>query len=513
MVRDGAADLPQDSIADVPYVADAGHDIAILVTGGTTAVGGTVGGTTGGTTGGGGAMGTGGATSAGGAPGAGGATSSGGVASSGGSKTTGGTSAGGVTILGGATSAGGTSSAGGTTSSGGSTALGGTTSAGGTAFTGGATSSGGANAGGATTVVGNIPPGYPIPTTANVAGCQTVAVSTTECTGQNAGDVCIECLFGGSTYNTTRTPTPDATAEAGNYLVTVTLGGTTAGQTYISAESSRGLLAPVPTSVGQMLEYAFVVNVREMEGQPNHADGPGGYPGLDLFFSGPAAAPPQVAAIGYHLATSATKPIMVYIASDGPAADLTSAGFAGWGQMLPEYFGPPVGIANYANSGASSASFYQSLAPDITSRWMTGDWVFLEFGYSEANATDATIQTNLAKYVADAQAAGVNAVLVSPPARVTSIPIADQASGAGNVHAVAAKQAAALANPPVPFIDLTSLSTAWYNSLGDLTTALSYHANGFESVYTNLAGAAKIAGLVAKNIKDQNLSLAQYLRQ
>jgi hypothetical protein len=264
-----------------------------------------------------------------------------------------------------------------------------------------------------------------------------------------------------------------------------------------------------------MLEYAFVVNVRAMEGQPNHADGPGGYPGLDLFFSGPAAAPPQVAAIGYHLATSATKPIMVYIASDGPAADLTGSVYAGWGQMLPEYFGPPVGIANYANSGASSASFYQSPAQwaGITSRWTTGDWVFLEFGYSEANATDATIQTNLAKYVADAQAAGVNAVLVSPPARVTSIPISDQATGASSVHAVAAQQAAALANPPVPFIDLTSLSTTWYNSLGDLTTALGYHANGSDHIYTNLAGAAKLAGLVAKNIKDQNLGLAQYLRQ
>ena len=31
--------------------------------------------------------------------------------------------------------------------------------------------------------------------------------------------------------------------------------------------------------------------------------------------------------------------------------------YGGWGQMLPEYFGPPVPIANYANSGAASGDF------------------------------------------------------------------------------------------------------------------------------------------------------------
>jgi hypothetical protein len=42
----------------------------------------------------------------------------------------------------------------------------------------------------------------------------------------------------------------------------VTLGGAAAGDTYVSAESSRGLLASVTTTPGQSLEYAFVVNVR-----------------------------------------------------------------------------------------------------------------------------------------------------------------------------------------------------------------------------------------------------------
>jgi lysophospholipase L1-like esterase len=360
-------------------------------------------------------------------------------------------------------------------------------------------------------VVGNIPPGYPIPTTANVAGCQTVAVSTTECTGQNAGDVCIECLFGGSTYNTTTTPTPDATAEAGNYLVTVTLGGTTAGQTYISAESARGLLAPVLTSVGQMLEYAFVVNVRAMEGQPNFSAAPGGYPGLDLFFSGPAATPPQVLAIGYTLAT--TKPMTVFIASDSTACDETAAGVAGWGQILPEYFGPPIGIANYANSGASSATFYASpsLWGGITSKWTPGDWVFIQFGANDKMISDAIVEANLMKYVADAQAAQVHAILISPPARAVwnGSVFSDQSS----LHAAAAYSAALATG--AAYVDLTALSTDWYNQLGPAGWQ-AYHAvlsgGTTDASLTNLAGAGKLAGLVATAIKNQNLGLAQYLR-
>ena len=74
-----------------------------------------------------------------------------------------------------------------------------------------------------------------------------------------------------------------------------------------------------------------------------------GYPGLDLFFTGPASSPPQVSAIGYALASGATKPIQVFVASDSTACDQSGGAFGGWGQMLPEYFGPPVSVANYAN--------------------------------------------------------------------------------------------------------------------------------------------------------------------
>ena len=101
------------------------------------------------------------------------------------------------------------------------------------------------------TDAGTIANGYPAPTAANRALCKTVPISVSltaadppACAGAPAGNVCIECLFGGDTYNASDTPpaTATATAEAGNYAVTVQLGGAAAGQTVISTESSRGML-------------------------------------------------------------------------------------------------------------------------------------------------------------------------------------------------------------------------------------------------------------------------------
>jgi lysophospholipase L1-like esterase len=333
------------------------------------------------------------------------------------------------------------------------------------------------------------------------------------CAGQAATDVCIECLFGGTAYNTAETPAAAGTSEAGNYLVTVTLGGAAAGSTYISTESERGLLAPVTTAAGQSVEYAFSVNVRAMEGQPNHAGGPGGYPGLDLFFSGPAATPPQVSAIGYELASAATTaeaPIQLFIASDSTACDQTGGEFGGWGQLLPEFFNPPITVANYANSGASSSSFIgnQDLWGGITSHWKAGDYVLIQFGHNDKGVPDATVQANLEKYVTQAKAANVTPILVSPPARVQFV--GNVEGDQSSLHAISAMNAAMAEN--VAFIDLTALSTAWYNSLGSKALALTYHAGGTDATHTNLVGGAKLASLVVGSIQSQNLPLAKYLR-
>ncbi|MES1207391.1 MAG: hypothetical protein ABUS79_15750, partial [Pseudomonadota bacterium] len=224
---------------------------------------------------------------------------SGGAQSTGGASATGGASTG---------SGGGVGSGGSQPTTGGAPASGGATpiATGGAVGSGGASAATGGGAGGAASGTGGaagtpapsvgIPAGYPAATAENVAKCKTVPMSGGYCPGGGAGPVCLQCLFGGTMFGESETkPTDEGTMLAGNYLVTLKLGGTAAGQTFVAAESSRGILAPTTTAAGQSQDYAFVVNVRAMEGQPLHKGGPSGYPGLNLFFSGPTATPPQVA--------------------------------------------------------------------------------------------------------------------------------------------------------------------------------------------------------------------------
>lgn len=436
---------------------------------------------------------------------------------------TGGTRAtGGSTATGGYSATGGTSETGGTTGTGagGTSALGGSSAtggdqAGGAAGAGGGSSSGGVSGsigGGGAGMVGpgsgGIPAGFPAPTASNFSMCKTVPMAGSTCPGGGDGPVCIECLFGGPTAISAFQPTAQATSEAGNYLVTVTLGGAAAGDTFVSAESNRGMLSTVTTAAGQSVEYAFVVDVRARESEPTEPNVNAGYPGLDLYFSGKN---PQVSAIGYAVATAAMRPMNVFIASDSTVCDQPGAAFAGWGQMLPEFFGPSVEVSNYADSGDSSSSFYGSsgLWGAIKANWKAGDWVLIQFGHNDKGVPDATVQANLEKYVTDAQAAGVNAILISPPARVgtwNGSMLADQSS----LHAAAAMAAATAKK--VPYIDLTALSTAWYNSLGSKAAALKFHAGGTDATHTNLAGGTMLASIVANAIKTQNLGLAPYLR-
>jgi len=443
----------------------------------------------------GGAIGSGGAVGAGGVIGSGGAIGSGGFVGSGGVSGSGGAGSGGVSSSGGAPS-----SSGGKGGGGGGVGEGGRGGSGGTAGAAGGEG-------------GSFPVGYPSPTSANRALCKSVPLTTSTngdpyCPGGGAGPTCIECLFGGDAYQDTDVATSLGTSEAGNYLVTVVLGGTSAGTTQINAEANRRLLGAVTTAAGQSATYSFVVNVRAKEGQPLQ-DVAAGFPGLDLFFSGPSASAPQISSIGYALVSAATKPTMVYLAGDSTVCDQTDLDYAGWGQMLPQFFAPPVCLANYADSGESSASFLASSAEwgAVKSAMGTGDFVMIQFGHNDKTTTSQDFQANITKMVTDAKAKGVTPILFSPPARATFTgqSLSDQSS----LHS--ADMAAVAAAQKVDYVDLTSITTTWYNQLGP-SGWQAYHALGTDATHTNSAGADKIASLVADAIRTQKLSLARYLR-
>jgi len=64
--------------------------------------------------------------------------------------------------------------------------------------------------------------------------------------------------------------------------------------------------------------------------------------GLGPLLLGDHERAPRGFGIGYALASTAgDKPLMVYVASDSTACDQTDTDYAGWGQMLPQYFNYP----------------------------------------------------------------------------------------------------------------------------------------------------------------------------
>jgi len=353
-----------------------------------------------------------------------------------------------------------------------------------------------------------------VPTATTRALCTSVALSTSAagakvCPGGGAGPICYECLFGGDAYNATDVATAQGISEAGNYAVTVKIGGSAAGQTQLDAEANRVLLAPVSTSAGQSLLYQFIVNVRAKEGQPDE-DVAAGYPGLDLYFSGTMSDPPEVSAIGYALASSVDdKPLLVYIASDSTACDQTDTDYAGWGQMLPEYFNYPVDIANYADSGESSGSFlggadkWGAIHADI----VAGNWVLIQFGHNDGNTTSSAFQANITQMVTDTKAKGATPILVCPPAR--AIFSGSTLSSQSSLHCADTQAVASAQN--VAYIDLTAITTTWYNQLGPNGWQI-YHALGTDKTHTNALGATKIAGFVSTAMATQKIGPYTYLR-
>jgi lysophospholipase L1-like esterase len=326
----------------------------------------------------------------------------------------------------------------------------------------------------------------PSPTAAALAMC------TTDATTKE-----ISCHFGGS---------------PGNYDVTFVLGGASAGKTEVQTETLREVLAEVDTSAGQTARYAFTINVREPEGQPVEAVS-AGTPGFDMYFLGAA---PLLDGIGY---ATATKPTLLYIAGDSTVCDQTDPAYAGWGQLLPPYFNLGLSVANYADSGESSASFLGNgkLWGAIKGAMKAGDYVLIQFGHNDKTISAADFKTNITAYVTQTKAKNAFPILVTPIARATfsgnTVTAQHQhTDSAGNLVDLPAIIRQVGADQNVPVIDLTATTTAWLTQVGPQGWQ-AYHALGTDATHTNRAGAAINAAFVRDAIVSLNIvPLKDFLR-
>ncbi len=287
----------------------------------------------------------------------------------------------------------------------------------------------------------------------------------------------------------------------GNYEVAIELGGASEGHSYVEAEASRRMLAETTTSAGQTKRYSFVVNVRHPEGEPIQ-DVASGTPGLDIYVRGSA---PMVTSICEE---PISKPVMVFLAGDSTVCDQSSTDYAGWGQHLPQHFLSPVSVANYADSGESSASFAgsASLWGAIKSRLADGDWVLIQFGHNDKSTTEAAFRSNLTKMVNDTKAAHANPVLITPTSRVGYGLAEEHVNSVGvDLPAVVRDLGASLG---VPVIDLTTTTWNWLQG----AKWQDYFALGTDRTHTNPKGGEVIAGFVRDAVKAKVPDLAVHLR-
>ncbi len=203
----------------------------------------------------------------------------------------------------------------------------------------------------------------------------------------------------------------------------------------------------------------------------------------------------------------------------------------GWGYYLGNYFTDNVSVSNQSIAGRSSRKFYEE------GRWKTiadslksGDFVMIQFAINDAGANNAdryaptcgnvdnpssgSYEWYMTQYIKETKEKGATPILVTTTLGMKAYSNGRFVNSYTN-YIDACKGLSRKYN--VPCIDLNTLMVNHYNAVG-YDTAKSYHLMGAVSGSTDGThfcekGADIIAGIVAKDVKDQGITgLAQYVK-
>ena len=315
----------------------------------------------------------------------------------------------------------------------------------------------------------------------------------------------------------------------GNYRVTVTLGNKKkAGQTVVRAESRRHYVDEVKTKKGKFETVQFIVNKHSpvisgdtrVKLKPREVDYKNWDDSLNLSFCGAA---PAVQRIQIEPITDVTT---VFLCGNSTVVDQEDEPWASWGQMITRWFGPQVAIANFAESGLSCTTFLAQLRLDkILSQLKKDDYVIVEFGHNDEKEKKAgdgawySYSRNLKIFVDRVRAAGGHIIFCTPTAR--------RFFKDGHIENTHGDYPAAMKmvaeREQVPVIDLTQMSTVFYETLGEegsKRALVHYPANTFanqekplaDNTHFNPYGAWEIAKMVVMGLKQIQSPLANCLR-
>jgi lysophospholipase L1-like esterase len=312
----------------------------------------------------------------------------------------------------------------------------------------------------------------------------------------------------------------------GNYRATLTFGGgNRASLTTVKAEARRLMLEDVRTAPGRTEVRRFIVNVRTPTLAPPPKNAPGGTSvalkgheigsatwddKLSLEFLGSA---PAVREVDVEPAEVPT----VYLVGDSTVTDQEAEPVASWGQMLPRFFQPNIAIANHAESGETLKSFISELRlTKALSRMKAGDWLIIQFGHNDEKREwpqtyaepHSTYPAYLRVFIAEARLRGATPILVTPTERRNFDAVGHIVPSHGDypdaVRAVAREEKTGV-------IDLTRMTTAFYEALGPQRARLAFNDSGKDKTHHNNYGAYEIARMVASAIASEDERLAAHL--
>lgn len=279
-----------------------------------------------------------------------------------------------------------------------------------------------------------------------------------------------------------------------------------------------------------------------------HAGAPGGGS------AGTAGSAPNAGSAGMMASAGAgggeLPKLTVWIAGDSTVANGGPCP-VGWGGQIKALFNDKVSVTNSAVGGRSVRTWLYdpqstkdsagecvrasdaSGAPTLQARWTSmrdgmkqGDYLLIQFGINDGDSACPrhvgvlAFKESYGLLAREAKERGVNPVFVTPVSQIACSG-STVTTNTRQPYVTATKEAGA--EFAVPVIDLNSLSTALYRSLGfcpipggsDVSATTTGAVGTFfcdDHTHFDTPGAAQIAGVVAKALRDQKIGLAAYLK-
>ncbi len=316
-----------------------------------------------------------------------------------------------------------------------------------------------------------------------------------------------------------------ARLDAGAYRVAVTLGDPAAETiATVKSETRRLMLESVHVPAGQAKTFTFLVHVRQprlpsgelvrlkaREKDPilyvqwDAADDATRLPFLELDWDEKLTLEfsDAHAALDTLEITPAEKPITVYLIGDSTVTDQMMEPWGAWGQQLPRWFKPPVLIANYAESGETTASFIGELRwKKLLSELHAGDYVFMQFGINDQRMPVEQFKGYFTTFIDDTRAHGATPVLVSSQ---NLRRLGPDGKGVQTLRGFPDAMREAAQEHHAAFIDLNAMSATLYAALGPEKLPKAF----VDGTHQNAYGAYELAKCVVSGIVAAKLPFAE----